>query len=1078
LVDLEGLIFKSAQFGYCKVVLHLNRQVHVKFCGNGRQAVYTLDALLQGKDFKWEPLPVGTICKVQGRGECRIIQSPFGPDDTSRTHEYKVEFESEGRESATLNERELWPIAAKLIETPQTRLLSLQLDQWEHFRARDDLLRALARLHKETAGIRAIAASRIELLPHQVSVVGTVIDDPRWRYILADEVGLGKTIEAGVITHELLAENPNARVLILTPGTLSRQWLSEMHLSFGGREFKLCDLHDSRLVDWPRWTRVICSVKLATQVHGEKILSNKWDLVIVDEAHHLLWNELQYTFVKALSIHAGGILLLSAIPARERAEELLRLLQIIDPKMYADGTGVAVRFEELYREQPLIGRRLRILQSRTGKSTSKPIELQDAARRLLEVPILKSDPALQLTLQNLFLETDKDAIDQQCLSLITEVASRYRISRRILKNRRSQLLDRDLLVGVERRLTEVTYEPSPFEKGAHETLLLLLNRLYETGASKDALQILFRKSISSLCDPVALMEVAKALCDAATTQHSSQVDLDPSTTLDYDEHERMLEEASAVLAPHLDKELGEQLLTYAAAWLEKEPVPTRVIQLGNILEDLLRTGSQKLLVFAGTIGAAELVTEQLKLKFGKESVADFRHDIDDTAKETQVNRFRQEPLCRILVCDESGGEGRNFQFASVLVHFDLPWSVAAIEQRIGRLDRIGRRENVLSVTLTALGSVESAWLRCLADGFEVFRRSISGLEFLLRETEYRVIEHLMRHGPNEIGGMIEDVLAISNKERASDDSDALTDLVSFDRARRVPVGMDNFADARVEESFPRFMRTLGVSGAARRVTDKRDLSLRIWCLCPEDITRVQLDGMHRDTSGRLGDRYGTFLRQIARERPDLEFFATGHGLFENVCAIANSHLTGRTFAIELKHASVSYGKYLLTTWKLDPGSTKVDGKRLGRAKRHFYGRRIRILIDIQTGELVDQVSVRNLESQLFSQGVRIRDLRETAVSSIGMDPQTWSNLATKLIQVAREHVSIENRQIFLGEDQEFVDLTRREIMRLQQLSREESIDSIEVLEACCSAIQSPLFELDSIGVVQIEEAKNVAPSVH
>ena len=107
------------------------------------------------------------------------------------------------------------------------------------------------------------------------------------------------------------------------------------------------------------------------------------------------------------------------------------------------------------------------------------------------------------------------------------------------------------------------------------------------------------------------------------------------------------------------------------------------------------------------------VTDSLIAAFGAEAVAAFRHDLSDDSKEEEVSRFRRNPTCRVLVCDESGGEGRNFQFVDELIHFDLPWSVSAVEQRIGRLDRIGRDQPVRSVVICPPGGIEEAWFRCL-----------------------------------------------------------------------------------------------------------------------------------------------------------------------------------------------------------------------------------------------------------------------------------------------------------------------------------------------------------------------------
>lgn len=1075
--ELEGLIFNSRQFGYCKVVEQTNRQVQVRFCGTDREAFYTLETLLRGKDFKWQPLPVGMRCKVVGRGECSILQSPFEPDETSRVHEYVVEFRSEGNATAKLSERDLWPIPGSVTETPETKLAAFQVDPWAHFRAREDLLAALTRLHQETAGIRALASSRIELLAHQASVIGTVIDDARWRYILADEVGLGKTIEAGVIIHELLAQRPQARVLVLTPGPLSRQWLCEMHLSFGGREFKLADLHDPNQVNWSGWSRIICSLKSAVQLHHSRIRAQKWDLVVVDEGHQLLWNPIHYDFVKELSVETDGILVLSAVPARERSTELLRLLQLIDPKAYANGSVLAAHFEELYQQQPLIGRRLRILQNRLSQSPLDVKDVHSASRRLLDIPLLSQDSELQVALQRVVGSQDPEELDLQGQALMREVASRYRISRRILKNRRAQLTDQSLLEGVERRLKTAWYVPGPLEAGAHEMLVLLFSRLLETGAPGDALQILFRKGISALCDPVALMEIAVALGHAQDQVEKTVTDLDPSAVSDYDEHETVVAQACAALAPYTDATLNARLLTYAQAWIATTDTLPRVTCLIQALDELLAQESSKVVVFAGTLGAAELVLDQLQQQYGKATVAEFRHDLDDDKKESEATKFRRHPECRILVCDESGGEGRNFQFATALVHYDLPWSVGSVEQRIGRLDRVGRTSPVVSVVVAAQGSVEADWLKCLSEGFEVFARSISGLEFMLRDAEHRVVEHIMRYGPGQIADQLGEVQETCSKERASDEADALTDLASFNRSLRRGSTASHTADARIEQSFPRYLRTIGVGTVARRVTDNSDMNLRIWCLRPEEVTQVQLPGIHRSTNGQLGDHYGTFLRTVARDRPDLEFFSTGNGLFEAVCSVAKSHIIGRTFAIKVTSNMLPSGLYVLSTWNVSPGASEEDEMRLGRAIRYLYGRRIRILVEAATGALVDSATVRGLESLLTAEDSAITDVRDKGGALIEGAQTHWPALVSAITATAKARVAIENQVVYGGEDQDFAERVSQEIARLKQWGRGDSAELVSALEACLASVGSPVFALDSLGVVQIVEGSHVTTAV-
>lgn len=1075
--SLEGLIFHSKQFGYCKVVTHGGRQAQVRFCGTGRDVTYTLDALLRGKDFKWQPLPVGMRCKVKSRGECIITKAPLGPDEHTQVHEYTVEFDSESKESARLSERDLWPIATSLTETAQTRLASLRMDPWPHFRARDSLLSALARLYRDTSGIHALAASRIDLLAHQASVIRTVLDDTRLRYILADEVGLGKTVEAGVVLHQLLTQQPKSRVLVLTPGALTRQWLSEMRLSFGDSEFKLADLHPTHSLDWSRWSRVICSLKLAAGDQRRQVLSQTWSLVIVDEAHHLLWNPTQYSFVQALSDKVDGILLLSAVPARERAGELLRLLQLIDSKTYANGSAVSRRFDELYQAQPDIGRRMRILQSRQISTSSTATDLQQAAQRLAKTPVLATDSEIQSILAALMSKDEREEVIQGSVRLMNVVATKYRVSRRILKNRRSRLLDQDLLASVERKRKIAWYTPGPLELGVHDAMTLLFNRLQDAGAPADALQILFRKAAAAMCDPTALMDIATALRDWADRPEPTPLDFDSAALLDYDEHSRILASASVALAPFIDRTLVDDFHTYASTWLEHETVRKRIEVLIDAINDLEQQGIQKLIVFAGTMGSAELVVEELQRVYGSASIAQFRFDLTDDIKEEQVIRFRRDDTCRVLVSDESGGEGRNFQFASAAVHFDLPWSVAAVEQRIGRLDRIGRREPVLSVVIAAQSTIEAAWVDCLDRGFEVFRRSISGLEFMLRETEHQVVDHVIRDGAGGIDAKIAEVLKTSQKERASDDADALTDLASFDRDRRLSASEAHAAEARIEEAFPRYMRSIGVGQVARQIADNRDPNLKIWRLKPEDVTQVELPGIHRDASGQLGDRYGTFQRKVARSRPDLDFFTSGHALFDSVCSVARSHLTGRTFAIQCESADLPTGQYLLTTWTVLAVGSGSPLTSLGRAQRHLGGRRIRLLINISTEEVLDQESVRRMETRLFVDEATVSDRRDQITTVLEGFVEGWPELVGRLMLLSRDHALRVNKDVFSEEDQDFQHDLDREIERLRQDGREDSTQLVEALATSREAINSPQVELDSVGIIHVTSASLVASAI-
>ena len=157
--------------------------------------------------------------------------------------------------------------------------------------------------------------------------------DDKQRYLLADEVGLGKTIEAGLIIHDFITRNKNSKILILCPGALLQQWFAEMYSKFLGIVFKIADLSGFRDTN-QKQKRIIASFNAA--LHSPQcILEQEWDLVIVDEVHHLLHHKLLYDLVQKISWQDRGLLLLSALPPKHREEEYFDLLALLEPNKYA-----------------------------------------------------------------------------------------------------------------------------------------------------------------------------------------------------------------------------------------------------------------------------------------------------------------------------------------------------------------------------------------------------------------------------------------------------------------------------------------------------------------------------------------------------------------------------------------------------------------------------------------------------------------------------------------------------------------------------------------------------------------------
>jgi len=349
----EGFIVKHGGEGLGKVINSQNGRITVFFFSPPRSL--TLVAIVDGRPvLKHSLLPLDTVCSTQ-EGECRIT-STIPAAASTEPHRYQVEF-TNGL-AKEVSEVELTPTTIPQANSPLEALSDLLLEGYETFKKREALVDAWWTSVRGALGLRALLSSRIDLRPHQAYVAGAVLLDRLPRYLLADEVGLGKTIEAGIVIHDLLERKPSARILILCPGTLTQQWLCELYAKFSGRVFHLLEFRRRAAAGGAASQHLIASFTAALS-HEASLLQTRWDLLVVDEAHHLLGAQRLYILAQRLSDSAPGCLLLSAIPAQRREDEYLRLLALLEPNRYDPADPDAKRrFKELYDRQIELGRKL------------------------------------------------------------------------------------------------------------------------------------------------------------------------------------------------------------------------------------------------------------------------------------------------------------------------------------------------------------------------------------------------------------------------------------------------------------------------------------------------------------------------------------------------------------------------------------------------------------------------------------------------------------------------------------------------------------------------------------------------
>lgn len=848
-------------------------------------------------------ISLGSICKTNN-GKCTIKEQLVGQGRIP--HAYVVEYDNGLVDE--LPESEVTPVETIKPHNPLDILAILQQDGYSLFKKREELVHAHNSLVSRSLGVKSLLSSRIDLYPHQAYVAGTVILDNKQRYLLADEVGLGKTIEAGIIIHDLLSRNPIANILILCPGTLLQQWLSEMYSKFSGVVFRLPELSGISALTSGKAHNVILSFNAAL-TYAKELTSHKWDLVVIDEVHNLLYLKSLYELVKNISMQVRSLILLSALPAQRHDQEYYDLLTLLEPRKYKqDDAETRKRFSLVFERQREIGGRIGVVNRRLMECQENELEPNRVIKQLdtlINMPVLKDDQYLKDSLNK--INHNNKSFPDDVHQILHHISDYYRINRRILRNRREKLIDSDQLERVKRDYNVLYYLPDQYELNALNSIERLLKSLKTTELREEILLQLTKQLFQAASHPTTLLEIleiGKHIQVSTLPEREYYEELPELVSYaEWYDHIRYLWGCSLFL---LDQELLQEAVRTAEAWNRQGTVDNiRLQKLFSFIEDKHRNNpKEKYILFAGYPSLASVLTKHLFAHFGQASIAQFYFGLhkdpakERDLKEKEAKRFKIDPQTWLLVCDETGGEGRNFQFAAELIHYDLPWQVAKMEQRIGRLDRLGRKRlDVISNILIAKGSKEDAWLNCLSNGLDIFNRSISGLEFALRDVEMEATLNLLSDDDQLLWDMPLNIKLRVKDERARDESQHQMDEASYERIRA--------NDFRRAQSNPAQDRDLEIAfiNYFKAISDKDSVKFPWQVDYPEGVIEFHPEDV-RNIKLALADdnqvRTGTFRREIAQQRPDLEFFSIGNDFFDSICESLFINPSGRTYAIECK----------------------------------------------------------------------------------------------------------------------------------------------------------------------------------
>ncbi len=729
--------------------------------------------------------------------------------------------------------------------------------------------------------------ARLTVLPHQIATVARVVQSPTARFVLADEVGLGKTIEAGLILQELRVRGIGDRVLIVTPASLTRQWEFELRTKFND-PFRIMDVHGEKWVGgnpWRDYGRVVASAAwlVREEQRKQRVLEAQWDVLVVDEAHHARSHTQLGKLLQQMTQRTPSVLLLTASPLQLGYEDLYDVLSLVDPliPMRWPTPNAFSEWYEDYRPNPrLLDRNaLNVVLDTLRRWDESSLKDKTRVKGVLEWT--------RLYFRGLEIQDPLDKIvriddaDNLSLEAMNASATRRQVgwyiqdspllpTRRVIRHRK-----RDLSVDTAQRtvrMHDVYYRESEravYEwvteyvknvarylaqpKGPVAFLLVIWQKLLTS--STNALAAAFRKRLNQLDQQQALRNYLADIIEDADDEESVARDyVSAGTTAE------------------------REFLTEALRRIDnsqREGPDTKVEQLlDDVTKQLADDASTRIVVFTQFLHTQDLLMQTLQSR-GVSCVA-FHGGLSGDEKEAAVRKFRNE--ASVLVSTESGGEGRNLQFAHIVMNYDLPWNPMRIEQRIGRVDRIGQRRSIEvhnyrvwknSNTLTLDGRI----LDLLHQRLDCFQTALGPLDPILGDTiEERIRETWLTQGEAGVDAMQEDLARLRQQAEEHARDDLLTGPYAIGLLDAAAEPQDKYVEQMLESLMRKFFRRyLG-----------RASGPQVW-IEHTDVITIHLPDAFARRHRALKEAYrGTFLQDLAQTREDLDLFRVGHPLVEAV----------------------------------------------------------------------------------------------------------------------------------------------------------------------------------------------------
>lgn len=900
--------------------------------------------------------------RLYARNDSPITRVMFNPGDTVTSHEgWELKVDEVKEENGLIAYvgtrldteetgavlREVFLDSKLVFSKPQDRLFAGQIDRMDRF-----ALRYRARVYQSEqyrqpwSGLRGM---RTSLIPHQLNIAHDVGRRHAPRVLLADEVGLGKTIEAGMILHQQLLAGSAERVLIVVPETLQHQWLVEMLRRFNLR-FALFDderyaeaQHDS---DNPFETEqlVICSLDFVrrSKQRLEHLCEAEWDLLVVDEAHHLVWSESapsrEYQAIEQLAEHIPGILLLTATPEQLGMESHFARLRLLDPSRFHD-------FEQFVEEQ----QNYRPVADAVGLLLAGNPLTNDQLNAMGEL-IGEQDiePLLQTANSN---REGSDAARQELISMLMD---RHGTSRVLFRNTRN---------GVK-----------GFPKRELHSIRLPLPMQYQTAIKVSGIMS-SRKSVE--------------------------------------------DRARDMLYP---EQIYQEFEGDSGTWWNFDP------RVEWLMGYLTSHRSQKVLVICAKAATALQLEQVLREREGIRAAV-FHEGMSIIERDRAAAWFSEEDTgAQVLLCSEIGSEGRNFQFASQLVMFDLPFNPDLLEQRIGRLDRIGQAHDIQIHVPYLEKTAQAVLVQWYHEGLDAFEHTCPTGRTIYDNVYQQLIEYLA--APENTDGF--DALIKQCREQ----HDALKIQLEQGRDRLLEIHSNGGEKAQaLAEAISEQDNDTNLVSFALNLFDivginQDDRGDNMVVLTPSDHMLVpDFPGLPEDGCTI------TFERDVALSREDAQFVTWEHPIIRNGLDLILSGDTGSCALSLLKNKALPVGTLLLELIYV----VEAKAPKQLQLNRFLPPTPVRMLVDKNGTNLAAQVEFESFNRQLSAVN---RHTGSKLVNAVQPDVHA-------ILQLAEEKVEAAAQVLIKAAREEADEKLSAELSRLEALKavnpniRDDELEAIE-----------------------------------